>query len=141
MILQTPKATLEVKDLRVDISKNGNAKPSLFIKLLLSPITAQMGEQRISNDELSNNVDEGYMGASQSSIPLVDQPLSSLNCEELSLSCEFGHSRLVALSLFYPLFFSFFFNIIFWVVFVLFWLFPMASYWIYFGKQLTLVYL
>ncbi|XP_057533189.1 protein SABRE isoform X1 [Amaranthus tricolor] len=93
LALKTPKATLEVKDLRVDISKNGNAKPSLFIKLLLSPITAQMGEQRISNDELSNNVDEGYMGASQSSIPLVDQPLSSLNCEELSLSCEFGHSR------------------------------------------------
>ena len=131
IILQTPKATLEVKDLRVDISKNGNAKPSLFIKLLLSPITAQMGEQRISNDELSNNVDEGYMGASQSSIPLVDQPLSSLNCEELSLSCEFGHSRLVALSLFYPLFFLFL--LYSWVVFVLFWLFL----WLHIGYTLA----
>ena len=115
----------------MDISKNGNAKPSLFIKLLLSPITAQMGEQRISNDELSNNVDEGYMGASQSSIPLVDQPLSSLNCEELSLSCEFGHSRLVALSLFYPLFFLFL--LYSWVVFVLFWLFL----WLHIGYTLA----
>lgn len=91
--LQTPKATLEIKDLRVDISKSGNAKPSLFIKLLLSPIVAQVGEPRFSNDESSSNIDEGYMVASQSSIPLVDQPFSSFNCEELSLSCEFGHNR------------------------------------------------
>uniref|UniRef100_A0A803LK69 FMP27/BLTP2/Hobbit GFWDK motif-containing RBG unit domain-containing protein n=1 Tax=Chenopodium quinoa TaxID=63459 RepID=A0A803LK69_CHEQI len=91
--LKTPKATLEVKDLRVDISKNGNTKPSLFIKLLLSPIIAQVGEPRISNDDTSSQVDEGYMVASQSSIPLVEQPFSSFNCEELSLSCEFGHNR------------------------------------------------
>lgn len=91
--MQTPKATLEVKDLRVDISKKGNAKPSLFIKLLLSPIIAQVGEPRFSNDEISSHVDEGYMVASQASIPLAEQPFSSFNCEELSLSCEFGHSR------------------------------------------------
>ncbi|KNA17373.1 hypothetical protein SOVF_080580 [Spinacia oleracea] len=93
LALKTPKATLEVKDLRVDISKKGNAKPSLFIKLLLSPIIAQVGEPRFSNDEISSHVDEGYMVASQASIPLAEQPFSSFNCEELSLSCEFGHSR------------------------------------------------
>lgn len=93
LALKTPKATLEVKELRVDIYKHGNAKPSLFIKLFLSPIIAQVGEPRVSNDESSSHVDEGYMVASQSSIPLVEQPFSSFNCEELSLSCEFGHNR------------------------------------------------
>ncbi|KAL2893065.1 Protein SABRE [Bienertia sinuspersici] len=93
LALKTPKAALEVKDLRVDIFKHGNAKPSLVIKLLLSPVIAQLGEPRLSNDESSGSFDEGYMSASQSSMPLVDQSLSSFNCEELSLSCEFGHNR------------------------------------------------
>ncbi|KAH9605088.1 hypothetical protein KSS87_000957 [Heliosperma pusillum] len=93
LVLKTPKVSLEVKDLRVDISKDGNTKPSLFIKLFLSPIVAQVGEQRISHDECSSHVDEGDLTASQLSTTMSDQAFSSFNCEELSLSCEFGHNR------------------------------------------------
>lgn len=93
LALKTPKATLEIKDLRVDISKDGRAKPSLFVKLRLSPIVAHVGEPRFSCDQSSSNSEGDSFLACQSSTSLVDQPLSSFSCEELSLSCEFGHNR------------------------------------------------
>ncbi|KAL9229212.1 hypothetical protein vseg_004701 [Gypsophila vaccaria] len=93
LVLKTPKVSLEVKDLKVDISKDGSTKPSLFIKLFLSPIVAQVGEPRVIHDESSSYVDEGDIVASQLSTQSLDQPFSSFNCEELSLSCEFGHNR------------------------------------------------
>ena len=91
--LQTPKATVEVKDLRVDISKDGRTKPTLFIRLLLSPIVANVGEPLFSSDQPSSHIDGDPIIGSQSSTAMVDQPFSSFNCEELSLSCEFGHTR------------------------------------------------
>lgn len=93
LVLKTPKATVEVKDLRVDISKDGRTKPTLFIRLLLSPIVGNVGELQFSSDPSSSHIDGDPVIGSQSSTAVVDQPFSSFNCEELSLSCEFGHTR------------------------------------------------
>lgn len=96
-MLQTPKATFEVKELRVDISKDGGSKPALFVKLHLLPIFVYFGEPRISCDLSSNFNNEGCTSASQASFALMEGTSAPFCCEELSLSSEFGHDRLVSL--------------------------------------------
>ncbi|XVE95166.1 hypothetical protein REPUB_Repub02eG0072900 [Reevesia pubescens] len=72
LVLKTSKATFEVKELNVDISKDGGSKPNLFVKLHILPIYVH-------------------------SIPLLsgimEKPSAPFSCEEFSLSCEFGHDR------------------------------------------------
>jgi hypothetical protein len=92
-ILQTPKATIEVKELKVDISKDGGSKPNLFVKLRILPIFVHIGEPRSSCDQSSNFNSGGCISAGQSSFPMIDRSSTPISCEELSLSCEFGHDR------------------------------------------------
>lgn len=95
--MQTPKATLEVKELRVDITKDGGSKPALFVKLHLLPIMVHLGEPRISCDLSSNFYNGGSTSASQASFAaLMEGTSAPFCCEELSLSSEFGHDRLVS---------------------------------------------
>ncbi|KAF7139251.1 hypothetical protein RHSIM_Rhsim07G0212900 [Rhododendron simsii] len=97
LVVKTPKATIEVKELRVDISKDGGSKPALFVRLHLLPIVVHLGEPRISCD-LSSNFDYGgCTSASQASFALMEGTSAPFCCEEFSLSSEFGHDRLVSL--------------------------------------------
>ena len=95
MILQTPKATLEVKDLQVDIFRVGKSDPRVLFRLLLSPIVANLGEPQVSYDHSSSysDGDGNSILASDQSTSLVNKPFSSFRCNELSVSCEFGHNR------------------------------------------------
>ena len=88
-----PKATIEVKELRVDISKDGGSKPSLFVKLHLLPIVVLLGDPRISCDQSSNFKHGGYTSTSQSSFASMEGTSAPFCCEELSLSSEFDHDR------------------------------------------------
>ncbi|CAK7347282.1 unnamed protein product [Dovyalis caffra] len=54
LAVRTPKATIDVKELRLDISKDGGSKPNLFVKLKILPILIHMGEPRISSDQTLN---------------------------------------------------------------------------------------
>ncbi|XP_040950169.1 protein SABRE isoform X3 [Gossypium hirsutum] len=72
LVMKTPRATAEVKELKVDISKDGGSKHNLFVKLHILPISVY-AIQMLS----------GFM----------EKPSSSFSCEEFSLSCEFGHDR------------------------------------------------
>ncbi|XP_058224972.1 protein SABRE isoform X2 [Rhododendron vialii] len=93
LVVKTPKAILEVKELRVDISKDGGSKPALFVKLHLLPIVVHLGDPRISCD-LSTNFDNGgCTSASQASFALMEGTSAPFCCEEFSLSSEFGHDR------------------------------------------------
>lgn len=87
-MLQTPKATVEIKELEVDISKDSGSKPNLFVKLHILPIGVHMGEPRFCSDQSSNLSYEG-----QSSCAVMERSSACFVCEELSLSCEFGHDR------------------------------------------------
>ncbi|XVF62726.1 hypothetical protein PTKIN_Ptkin09bG0031100 [Pterospermum kingtungense] len=70
--LQTAKATIEVKELKVDISKDGGSKPNLSVKLHILPISVHY-IQMLSG--------------------IVEKPSTPFIYEEFSLSCEFGHGR------------------------------------------------
>lgn len=91
-MLQTPKASVEVKELKVDISKDGGTKPNLFVKLHILPIFVHMGERGCS-DQSSNLIYEVCLSAGQSSYAIMERTSAPFICEEFSLSCEFGHDR------------------------------------------------
>lgn len=79
--------------MRVDISKDGGSKPTLFVKLHLLPIVAHMGEPRVSCDLPPNYNIGGCISDGQASSSINERPFAPFSCEELSLSCEFGHDR------------------------------------------------
>lgn len=92
-MLQTPKATVEVKELNVDISKDSGSKQNLFVKLHILPIVVHMGEQRVSSDQFSNLSSGGCLPAGLLSCAIMERSSAPLYCEEFSLCCEFGHDR------------------------------------------------
>lgn len=90
LVLKTPKATIEVKDLRVDISKDGGSKPTLFVKLQVLPLVVHVGDPRLTCDQ-SSNFNHGSVSAGQPSFCMMERSSAPFYCEELFLSCEFGH--------------------------------------------------
>ncbi|PON89822.1 FMP [Trema orientale] len=93
LVLKTPKATVEVKELKVDISKDSGSKQNLFVKLHIVPIVAHLGEQRVSIDHSSNFSPGGCLPAGMSSCTTMERSSAPFICEEFSLCCEFDHDR------------------------------------------------
>ncbi|KAJ0087364.1 hypothetical protein Patl1_08685 [Pistacia atlantica] len=93
MVVKMPKSTIEVKELTVDISKDGGSKPGLLVTLHILPIFVYIGEPRISYDQSSNSNTGGCISSSQASFSMMEKSSAPFSCEELSLSCEFGHDR------------------------------------------------
>ncbi|PIN12656.1 hypothetical protein CDL12_14731 [Handroanthus impetiginosus] len=87
LVLKTPKASLDVKELRVDISKDGGSQAGLFVKLQLFPINVHLGESRVTFDQSVTS------GGSFCANQLTDGVCAPFSCEEFSLLCEFGHNR------------------------------------------------
>ncbi|KAL1539208.1 protein SABRE [Salvia divinorum] len=87
LVLKTPKATLDIKELRIDISKDAGSEAGLFVKLLLFPITVHFGESRVASDQTV------VSGESFSANQLMDGVCAPFSCEEFSLLCELGHNR------------------------------------------------
>ncbi|RZC51991.1 hypothetical protein C5167_020418 [Papaver somniferum] len=93
LIVKVPKAITEVKDLRLDISKDGGSKSNLLVKLHLQPILVHMGESRLSYDQSSYYNQGGSISEGQLSSDMAERGSAAFFCEEFSLSCEFGHDR------------------------------------------------
>lgn len=84
-MLQTPKATLEIHDLDVEISKESGSKSNLCFKLQVFPIIVLLPDARFSC-----NGNEGCISSSQTSMGNSPAPF---NCKEFLVSCEFGPDR------------------------------------------------
>lgn len=93
--MQTSQATIEIKELGVDASKDGGSKSALFVKLHLLPIVAHLGVARISSDQSSSFSGASYNYGYQAFSTLTERAPVPFLCEEFYLSCEFGHVRLV----------------------------------------------
>ncbi|KAM3342335.1 hypothetical protein P3S68_027301 [Capsicum galapagoense] len=91
LVVKTPKATLEVKELTLDLSKDGGSKPELFVKLLLAPIFVHFGESRVSYDQSS--VYAGSFPSNDGLLAMTEKVSAPFSCEEFSITCEFGHDR------------------------------------------------
>ncbi|KAB2616979.1 hypothetical protein D8674_012848 [Pyrus ussuriensis x Pyrus communis] len=93
LVLKMPKASVEVKELKVDISKDGASKQNLIVKLQISPIVVLRSDPRVSYDQLSNFSTGGSISACQSSSSMMERASALFICEGFILSCEFGHDR------------------------------------------------
>lgn len=82
-----PKVTIEIKELKVDISKDGASEPTLLVKLDVLPICLLLEESRLSLDETYIDSTHGNHAS------LTGKSSAPFNCEEVSISCEFGHDR------------------------------------------------
>lgn len=88
-----PKATIEIKDLVVDISKHGRSLSTLCVKLHLLPFLVHMGDSRLSYEQSSTfNQGEGK-AIGLGSVAMMERNSAYFICEELSLTCEFSHER------------------------------------------------
>lgn len=92
-LLQTSKATIEIKELGLDISKDGGSNPTVSVRLLLLPIIAHLGVARDICDELSSSGNVGYNLTYQTPSTGKDKAVVPFLWEEFFLSCELGHVR------------------------------------------------
>lgn len=83
---------MEVKELKLDISKDGGTKPNLYVELHVLPILVHLCESRMMSDQSSSSSFERST-ASQTTSATSDRSSPALFCDELSLSTEFGHDR------------------------------------------------
>ncbi|XP_027353731.1 protein SABRE isoform X2 [Abrus precatorius] len=97
LVLKTPKYTVEIKELNVDISKDGGSKSNLLVRLQILPILVYIGEPRVSCDLLSNLSGGGCSSSGQASITAIERSSAPFICEKFSVSCEFGHDREVGI--------------------------------------------
>lgn len=93
LAVKTPKATIDVKELGLDISKDGGSKPNLYVKLNILPVLIHMGEPRIISDQMPNFNNGGCISSGEVAFGNMDRSSAAFFCEELSLSCEFNHDR------------------------------------------------
>ncbi|ESQ46165.1 hypothetical protein EUTSA_v10000004mg [Eutrema salsugineum] len=96
LVVQTPKARAEIKELELDLSKD-RGSASFFIKLYLLPIFVQIGEPHVISTH-STDMNSDILLAKQPSSEIAEgssssSSSSSLHCEKFSFSCEFGHNR------------------------------------------------
>ncbi|XP_038714762.1 protein SABRE isoform X2 [Tripterygium wilfordii] len=93
LVVKTRKATVEIKELKVDISKDVGSKPDLLVKLHITPIFVHIGEPRVSSEHSSSFNSGGCISSGQTSCAMIESSAAAFNCEEFSLCCEFGHDR------------------------------------------------
>ncbi|CAH2047248.1 unnamed protein product [Thlaspi arvense] len=91
MVVKTRKAIVEVKELKLDISKDGGTKPNLYVKLHVLPIHVHLCESRMISDQ--------SYSLSSERCPAFQASSATLFCDELNLSSEFGHDRAVGIVL------------------------------------------
>ncbi|CAH9105183.1 unnamed protein product [Cuscuta epithymum] len=91
LAVRTPKAAVEVKELTLDISKDGGSKPALFVKLNLVPVLVHLGDTRASGDQSSVFGEPSPIRNALLSV--TERTTAPFICEEFSALCEFGHER------------------------------------------------
>ncbi|XP_017701995.3 protein SABRE-like isoform X2 [Phoenix dactylifera] len=93
LILKAPKAATVVKDLKVDISKNEASNSVLDVKLHLISFLVQICDSQLSFDQSSSFYQGGYLVAGQTCSTSLDMNCAPFMCEDLSITCQFGHHR------------------------------------------------
>lgn len=85
LIFKVPKAAFEVKDLRLEMSKDGSSTPLLNIKLYLIPLLVQILDSKVSLDQFSFDQWECSASAENNCAPFI--------CEDMSVTSELCHDK------------------------------------------------
>ncbi|WJX63369.1 hypothetical protein P8452_48262 [Trifolium repens] len=92
-VLKTPKGTIGIGKVNVDISKGGGSESNLFISVHILPIVVHIGDPQVSCDQLSEFSGGGSSVSSQASVVPIEKSSAPFICEKFFISCEFGHRR------------------------------------------------
>lgn len=92
LAVKVPKASIEIKDLRIDISKDGGPNPVLNIKLCIHPLLVHMCNSYNSSDHSGFDQVDCFL-TGQTSTDIAEKESVPLMFEDLSFSGEFGHDR------------------------------------------------
>ncbi|KAK2394597.1 protein SABRE [Trifolium repens] len=93
LVLKTPKGTIGIGKVNVDISKGGGSESNLFVSVHILPIVVHIGDPQDSCDQLSEFSGGGSSVSSQASVAPIEKSSAPFICEKFSVSCEFGHRR------------------------------------------------
>ncbi|KAK7372939.1 hypothetical protein VNO80_06330 [Phaseolus coccineus] len=96
IVLKTPKFTLEIGKLNVDMSKDGGSESDLVVRVQILPIVVNISEPQVSN-QLSESSDGGSNTSTQASIASTEKTSATFVCEKFSVSCAFGRDREVGI--------------------------------------------
>ncbi|KAL2319218.1 hypothetical protein Fmac_028187 [Flemingia macrophylla] len=55
LVLKTPKGIVELGELNVDISKDGESEPNLLVRVQILPIIVHIAEAQVSRNQLSDS--------------------------------------------------------------------------------------
>ncbi|XP_042416673.1 LOW QUALITY PROTEIN: protein SABRE-like [Zingiber officinale] len=89
-IVKVPKAIIEVKELKLDISRE-EPNQILRVKLHLVPFMIHLGDPFLSVDNTLTSNQKECLQDEQSFSSVMEK--NSFVCEDLSVACDFGHDR------------------------------------------------
>ncbi|MCI02114.1 UPF0378 protein KIAA0100-like protein, partial [Trifolium medium] len=94
----TPKGTIGIGKVNVDIFKGGGSESNLFVSVHILPIVVHIGDPQVSGDQLSEFSGGGCSVSSQASVAPIEKSSAPFICEKFSVSCEFGHHRNIVIN-------------------------------------------
>eukprot|EP01018_Ginkgo_biloba_P039836 Gb_21610 [translate_table: standard] len=93
LTLKIPKATFEVKELKLDIFKDGTSS-QLGVKLQLLPCNVFLGERRTCYDyDSSFSLKESILSVGHTFTASMDKNLAPIHFEEILIVSQFGYGR------------------------------------------------
>jgi len=93
LIVKIPKSSFEVKELKLDIFKDGTSSSSLGVKLHLMPCNIFLGEQRTYEHDSSYSFKESIFSVGRTFSANTDNNSAPVYFEELLIVCQFGYAR------------------------------------------------
>lgn len=93
LIVKIPKSSFEVKELKLDIFKDGTSLSSLGVKLHLLPCNIFLGEHRTYDHDSSYSFKESIFSVGRTFSANMDNNCAPVYFEELLIVCQFGYAR------------------------------------------------
>ncbi|KAG2391711.1 Protein SABRE-like protein [Vigna angularis] len=96
--LKTPKFSVEIGKLNVDISKEAGSESDLVVRVQILPILFNIIEPQDSN-QVSDSSGGGSNPSVQATVASTEKTCATFVCEKFSVSCTFGHDREIGIAI------------------------------------------
>ncbi|KAK7301093.1 hypothetical protein RJT34_11953 [Clitoria ternatea] len=90
-VLKTPKCTVKITELNVDISKDDGSESDMVVRVQILPIVVHLSEPHVGCDQLPNSSGGGCSASSQASVAATEKSSAPSICEKFYVLCAFGH--------------------------------------------------
>ncbi|WVY91260.1 hypothetical protein V8G54_036774, partial [Vigna mungo] len=98
IVFKTPKFSVEIGKLNVDISKERGSESDLVVRVQILPIVFNIIEAQDSN-QLSESSGGGSNTSIQPTVASTEKTSATFLCEKFSVSCTLGHDREIGIAI------------------------------------------